>query len=293
MSLLQILKNITSHPLNQSAKLRAVARFINWQLYARLIKDTKTIDYIDSAKLIVKKGFSSSTAEYYNGLDEFSEGLFLLHFLRDEDLFVDVGANVGVYTILASKVVGAKSIAFEPVPATFQLLGENIRLNEIENKVDCINAVVGFKKGYTNFSIQHDQQNHVVAKDEEIANSLEIKSNTLDFFLKNKNPIFIKIDVEGFEKMVVAGAMKTLQNSNLKVVIIELMGLGKRYGVDENEIHQQLTAIGFTIFQYQASNRKLLKKENYQSKNIYIRDLAFVKERIETARQFRILGQDF
>ena len=56
MSLLQVLKNITSHPLNQGARLKAVLRFIYWQLYARLIKDTRLIHYIGGAQLLIKRG---------------------------------------------------------------------------------------------------------------------------------------------------------------------------------------------------------------------------------------------
>ena len=51
----------------------------------------------------------------YRGLFEYEDMLFLLHALRPENIFVDVGANVGAYTILSSKVVNAKSVAFEPM----------------------------------------------------------------------------------------------------------------------------------------------------------------------------------
>ena len=57
---------------------------------------------------------------------------FLLHVLRSEDLFVDVGANVGSYTILACSVVGARGISFEPVPSTYKRLVENMRLNHLD-----------------------------------------------------------------------------------------------------------------------------------------------------------------
>jgi hypothetical protein len=57
------------------------------------------------------------TGNLYAGLHEFSEMGFLLHLLRQNDLFVDVGANLGSYTVLASAVCQARNIAFEPVPA--------------------------------------------------------------------------------------------------------------------------------------------------------------------------------
>ncbi len=58
---------------------------------------------------------TGATGNIYAGLHEFDDMAFFLHLLRPEDMFADVGSNIGSYTILASGVVGAKSVAFEPV----------------------------------------------------------------------------------------------------------------------------------------------------------------------------------
>lgn len=58
-----------------------------------------------------------------------------LHFLRPGDLFLDIGANVGTYTVLASGVCGGKIMAFEPDPRTLRHLQRNIELNQLENLV--------------------------------------------------------------------------------------------------------------------------------------------------------------
>ena len=62
---------------------------------------------------------TGATGNIYTGLHEFEDMMFLLHLLRPGDIFVDAGANIGSYTVLASAVVGAKSISFEPVPPLF------------------------------------------------------------------------------------------------------------------------------------------------------------------------------
>ena len=77
------------------------------------------------------------------GLCEFDEMGFVLHFLRSEDLFVDVGANVGAYTVLASGVIGARTIAFEPNPSTFKYLERNIAENGSGTRARGINAALG------------------------------------------------------------------------------------------------------------------------------------------------------
>ncbi len=88
---------------------------------------------------------------------------FLLHFLRPEDLFADVGANVGSYTILACSAIGARGIAFEPIPGTYRRLVENIRLNHVEDRVRCMNLGVGAREGGIAFASNiTDTMNHVL-----------------------------------------------------------------------------------------------------------------------------------
>ena len=62
------------------------------------------------------------TGNIYCGLVEFADMAFVLHVLRAGDLFVDIGANAGAYTLLASSVAGAKTTCFEPAPATYARL---------------------------------------------------------------------------------------------------------------------------------------------------------------------------
>ena len=76
------------------------------------------------------------TGNIYAGLHEFADMAFVLHFLRAGDLFADVGANVGSYTILASGVVGCRTVAFEPDPVTAAALERNINLNKIAERVE-------------------------------------------------------------------------------------------------------------------------------------------------------------
>jgi predicted RNA methylase len=76
---------------------------------------------------------TGATGNIYAGLHDFHEMALLLHFLRPCDVFVDIGANVGAYSVLASGVVGAKTFAFEPVPQTFACLRDNVRMNDLQD----------------------------------------------------------------------------------------------------------------------------------------------------------------
>ena len=72
--------------------------------------------------LIANAGMAGATGNIYVGLREFEDMAFLLHLLRPDDLFVDVGANIGSFTVLASGAVGARSLAIEPIERTFNIL---------------------------------------------------------------------------------------------------------------------------------------------------------------------------
>ncbi|MEB3171773.1 MAG: hypothetical protein VKK43_10405, partial [Synechococcaceae cyanobacterium] len=129
MSLLDTIIFITSHPLNREQKLKSIIRFAKWQIGSRLVRGEIVYDWINGSKFLVKTGDKGLTGNIYTGLHEFPDMGFLLHFLRVDDLFVDIGANVGSYTILACCAVGARGVAFEPVPSTYKKLVENMRIN--------------------------------------------------------------------------------------------------------------------------------------------------------------------
>src|ERR1035437_5920947 len=127
--LLNILKFIIKHPLSGKHKIKALYKFFRWQ-FTQLISPRLVVQpFIGKTKLWARKGMEAATANIYTGLHEFNEMGFLLHFLQPGDTFVDVGANIGAYSILASGVIGSRTISIEPVPTTFNTLQKNIVLN--------------------------------------------------------------------------------------------------------------------------------------------------------------------
>ena len=215
---------------------------------------------------------------------------FLLHFLRPSDLFIDIGANVGSYTILASSEINAKTIAIEPVPSTFENLIDNISINKMQEKVKALNIGLGSKNGKLHFTKSLDTVNHVVTENDSDSDTIEVNVSTLDSILLTEiTPILLKIDVEGFETEVLNGAESTLANNDLKAIIIELNGLGRSYGYDEVKVHEKLIEFGFKPFNYSPKLKQLTERESFGTHNtIYLRDKKFVEDRIETSRQVKI-----
>ena len=291
MSIIQYLKNIYDHPFHSKYKIRGLMNFFKWQISCLINPYPVVYPFTENSKLIISKGQTGSTGNLYCGLLEFNDMGFLLHFLRSTDLFLDVGANVGAYTILASAEINCKTIAVEPIPETFNNLTENISVNNVSEKVKALNIGLGSKKGKLNFTKSFDTVNHVATADEK--DTIQVEVETLDSILIKDIPSLIKIDVEGFETEVILGADKTFNNQKLKAIIIELNGSGFRYGYDENKIHLDLLNKGFNPFGYNPKTRELIKLDSYGSFNtIYIRDLNYVKKRISESRQIKIGGSE-
>ncbi|MFN0050331.1 MAG: FkbM family methyltransferase [Cytophagales bacterium] len=233
---------------------------------------------------------TGATGNLYFGLHEFEDMAFLLHYLRAEDLFIDAGANVGSYTVLASGHVRCKTMAFEPIPTTFQHLVNNIGINRMNDRVEAFNKGLGKEIGSLHFTKSLDTVNHIATESEE--NTLLVEVDFLDHVLEGDCPSLIKIDVEGFETEVLYGAQATLKNPALKAIIIELNGSGARYGFDENEIHLKFLSLGFKPYNYYPFTRSLEEIPHFGNYNtIYIRDVEFVKQRLMTAEKIEILHQ--
>jgi FkbM family methyltransferase len=293
MSIFNTLGFITSHPLNHQQKLTALVRFAKWQVSSRLAPGAIVFDWVNGSRFLVRRGETGLTGNIYSGLHEFADMSYLLHVSRPEDLFVDVGANVGSYTILACSAVGARGYAFEPIPSTHSRLVENLRLNCLEQKVRHPNVGIGETSGELLFTADGDTVNHALAEGETCADTVSVEVTTLDTVLKDESPSLIKIDVEGFEKPVLLGAQSILSNTSLHSVIMELNGSGERYGFDESTILEMMLDHGFRTYSYQPFQRTLLdlSGKNLDSGNtLFIRNKEYVEDRIRSAGKITVNG---
>jgi FkbM family methyltransferase len=283
-------KFINKHPFASRHLISAYSRFCKWQCQSLLSKNLIKKRFVGGVNFYAKKGLTGITGNIYCGLHEFEDMSFLLHFLREEDTFFDIGANVGSYTLLASGVTKCKTLCFEPSPVTFDILSQNITLNKLTSKAKCYNLAIGNVAGYLHFTENEDTTNHVLV-DSDNTSSIKVQVKKLDDFFE-ESPILLKLDVEGFETEVLNGATTVLNNPKLNAIIIELNGSGFRYGFDENKIHLNLTKLGFKPYQYKPFDRKLILLPTFTAFNtIYIRDLPFVQKRVSTAKGFKLWNE--
>ncbi len=296
MAVSKVFQFIFNHPLNQHQKAAALLRFLTWQVRSRLTRGSVVHPWIDGAKFLVRRGETGLTGNVYAGLHEFTDMGYLLHLLRADDCFIDVGANVGAYTLLACAARRAKGYAFEPVPSTYARLRENLRINDLDGLVDARNIGLGAQPDTIYFTADHDTVNHALADGETTAHSIAAPVLPLDDVLQLTQPTLMKIDVEGFETPVLQGAKQTLANPLLHSIIIELNGAGAHYGFDEQKIVVMLQDLGFNSYSYDPLQRRLigLQGKNLGSGNtLFIRDEAFVRQRIASASHIELYGLKF
>jgi FkbM family methyltransferase len=180
-------------------------------------------------------------------------GLFNTH-LRAGDRVLDIGANIGYYTLIAARRVGPQGrvYAFEPDPANFRLLEKNVRANGYANVV-LVNKAVADKNGkirlYLNPSNRGD---HRVYDSKDGRSSIEIETVALDRFFKplDKKIHFIKMDIQGAEALALEG-MKGLVRANkgLKLITEFSPASLEMAGSRPPSYLKNLQALGFRFFE--------------------------------------------
>ena len=287
MGLLHSINFLLKHPFNAKRPIRAIRDYCFWQAKSVLLKGPFIYQLTSKAKILVSRGMRGATGNIYCGLHEFEDMAFTMHFLLPGELFIDIGANVGVYTMLAAVEAKSRVMAFEPSSQSFNALKKNIELNGLENLVIGYKTALGNQMGETTMTHSIDAMNHIETLPNGQGEMVEI--NTLDNLLSENCPALIKIDVEGFESAVLEGAKKTLSNPLLKAIIIELNGLGNRYGFDENAIHNSLLSYGFFAYTYNPDSRQLIAIEKHGHHNtIYIRNISEAQQREQQAKAIQV-----
>jgi FkbM family methyltransferase len=294
--LLNTIAFIFRHPLVHGQRWSALKRWFAWQVTVRILKLPVIVPWVNGSSLIIKKGMAGATGNYYCGLHEFSDMGFLLHYLNAEDLFLDLGANVGSYTVLAAGVSKARVVSVEPITKTFKLLQDNIRLNTIESLVEIKNVGLGDRAGELNFSSDLDAENHVlVSTDTHQVAGVLVPVMRLDDLVSNQAPVMIKIDVEGYETAVLIGGERTFTMPSLQAVLIELNGAGLRYGFKDQDIRDKFRSWGFLACKYDPLTRLLSPVDDElaseSGNTLFIRELVDVQKKLKLSKPFQVLGR--
>jgi FkbM family methyltransferase len=190
---------------------------------------------------------------YVEGSFDESVFSFIENRLPVGGVLCDVGANIGIYTLLCSKLVGQKGkiVAFEAHPKTFSYLTGNVKASGASNII-LVPSAVGSASGsvHLEWDIENSAATHVTPASNA---TVQVPMVTLDEELR-KNGIdkldYLKIDVEGYELSVLRGAHKIIQNSPRLLIQTEVdRNHLARFGHSGNDLKALMDSFGFEPWQ--------------------------------------------
>jgi FkbM family methyltransferase len=237
-------------------KVRSRLMLYPWQLKCWLLPNN-----IASFRLIDGSKFnyplkSTIGRILFAGNFEKAEIQYIIESLNPGDTFLDIGANGGIFTVIAANKVGVKGhvYAFEPGLRELEILRRNIEINNLKN-VTVIESAVGDATGKTRFAISQDGAMNSLAENshpgQKIESWQEVQITTLDDFLKSAeiNRVdFIKIDVEGAEKLVIEGATNLLCSQDKLTILFEASDYNSlAFGYSTKDLITKIQSKGFQV----------------------------------------------
>ena len=175
----------------------------------------------------------------------------LAHYIRPGMTVVDIGANIGFYSLMMADLVGlsGRVYAFEPDPQLFEAAVRNASLNNKENVISIQNLALGSRCGQATLyrSAFNSGDNRLSASDR--ASAVPVRVATLDEVLPGIRIDWIKIDVQGWEPEVFRGMFQTIQNNPQVRLYFEYWPAGLRKAAEDvMEPFHLLNQLGLSVF---------------------------------------------
>jgi FkbM family methyltransferase len=218
--------------------------------------------YKDGSIVCIKRGYAAGMLwrRYHRYVNGYWVGIYELEVqkrialeLKEGDIFFDIGANAGFFSLVAAKIVGkaGQVVAFDPLPMNAQVIEEQFNINQLK-QCRCICVALGRKEGMGELILPKTSKGEpststaylasVKLKNDEIMDQFQISVTTLDDFLDREGliPAFMKIDVEGAEHDVLHGGKKLLHSARAPRIFIETHGQDVA-----KKVNKQLCAAGY------------------------------------------------
>lgn len=256
--------------------LRLKRRVLNFKLFQVLLQKFGKKYAVSAYSVLMTKNWLDATFRFcITG----AYGHFLSNYLAKQVssfIFFDIGANQGLYTLIASQNPNcSKVVAFEPVSSTFNLLEKNIEINQAIDKVLTVKKGLGEKDQFMEIKIPINHSgaattsNHYVgAGNEYTIEKIEIVSHDYlnELKISRHETIICKINVEGNEKSVINAMAKSNIFNKVKSIFYEI----DEKWVDPKDIEYLLKDLGFDVFEkigagkhYDVLASRVLRSENF------------------------------
>jgi FkbM family methyltransferase len=231
--------------------VRALGRALAWQAYKRIGRRPLRVDFVEGFSVLAFPDSGSASNLFYgNHYFDLDEMTLLRRVLRPGDGFIDGGANIGVYAMLAASLVGpgGRVIAFEPFPTHAERLRANATLNGFA-QVELRAAALTDHSGTVLFVTNRDVSNRIQTRTDADTDTIEVLCTTLDEAVAGLPQFTIgKLDLEGSEIDALKGAARLLREGNPGVWIIEWnLGLIGKRGHRAEELTDLLAEHGYRL----------------------------------------------
>ncbi len=256
------LKSLYNTPYNKIHPFKAILHFLEWK-FIRLFKlsNYKKKLWNDKYIFLHYDSFQSMWI-MYNWIVDWEEFNLIQNFVKKDDYCLDVGANMGFYTIWFSKFCN-NVFSFEPNKKNFDRLSANIALNKKLNIYPYQFAVGDFETEVS-FTKNLDGQNHIsLDKNDQLE---LVKCKRLDNILKEQNidsVHYIKIDVEGFELGVLKGLGDYFSNKKISIIQIEINDSISNSSSTINDLINFIGLNGYNLFSYNVT-QNCMEKEDFK-----------------------------
>lgn len=199
------------------------------------------------------------------------------------DVFIDIGANVGYFSVIASRIVGenGKVHSLEAIPKLCGLLSESIAINNIRNIKVLNNAAYSENRKIMFHSMKNSAFSYI-SKDNTSDNPIEVDAITLDSLIDKIGKVDVmKIDVEGAEMDVLLGGEKLIRRYKPKIVMEVLDWSLQRFNYSSKDVLSFLRDIGYKAYDLK---RNLIKSDRITSNYVnilFIFDESFIPNTTE------------
>lgn len=193
------------------------------------IKIIKRIDYKRVPIQLMVNSLTELNIRLRSGSKEPETVKWLKENILENDVFYDIGANIGAYSLIAASLSEkCKVVAIEPSIETYAALVKNIKLNKLENQILPIYGAVSSKTGIEKFTLLNQESGaaeHPGLGKYNIGETYLVpcfELTTLINVFDIDSPTIIKIDVDGAEEMVIKGSLEIIRKCEIKTILIEL-----------------------------------------------------------------------
>ena|SRR2546425_1011120 len=245
-------KTLAGHGIGNLYLIKSINNFIISHLKSNLT-------YVQGHKMYLDSSYSLEFS--IDGIWEPLETDLVKKEIKKGDIVLDIGANIGYYTLIFAKLVGkeGKVYAFEPDPNTFALLKKNIEMNRYGNVV-LEQKAVSNKTGKIKLYLSSYSVDNRTYDSGDGRKYIEVESMRLDDYFKNDDEKIsvVKMDIQGAEGIAIEGMPMLLEKNEKLKIITEFWPLGlQRCGTEPRNFSKLLEKYGFKLYNINEQEKKI------------------------------------